>query len=116
MAATLTAPGGAPTVGTLLRDWRRRRRLSQLDLANEAAVSRLYGGIHFASDNEAGLELGRTIARATVRRYARPRPDRRAPQSPTDRGEPPTSSAPSPRAARPDPRSARAPSHSKGTP
>jgi len=39
MAATLTAPGGAPTVGTLLRDWRRRRRLSQLDLANEAVVS-----------------------------------------------------------------------------
>ena len=39
MAATLTAPGGAPTVGTLLRDWRQRRRLSQLDLANEAAVS-----------------------------------------------------------------------------
>ena len=39
MATTLSAPGGAPTVGTLLRDWRRRRRLSQLDLANEAAVS-----------------------------------------------------------------------------
>jgi len=39
MATTLTAPGGTPTVGDLLRDWRRRRRLSQLDLANEAAVS-----------------------------------------------------------------------------
>jgi transcriptional regulator with XRE-family HTH domain len=39
MAATLTAPGGAPTVGSLLRDWRQRRRLSQLDLAGEAAVS-----------------------------------------------------------------------------
>ena len=46
--------------------------------ADEAAVSRLYGGIHFTSDNQAGLELGRTIARATVRRYERPRPDRRA--------------------------------------
>ena len=39
MAATLTAPGGAPTVGSLLRDWRQRRRLSQLDVASEAAVS-----------------------------------------------------------------------------
>jgi transcriptional regulator with XRE-family HTH domain len=29
----------APRVGTLLRDWRRRRRLSQLDLALEAGVS-----------------------------------------------------------------------------
>ncbi len=39
MAATLTAPGGTPSVGSLLRDWRQRRRLSQLDLAGEAAVS-----------------------------------------------------------------------------
>src|SRR5918994_3007175 len=29
----------SPGVGGLLRDWRRQRRLSQLDLANEAAVS-----------------------------------------------------------------------------
>ena len=29
----------APPVGTLLREWRRRRRLSQLDLSNEAGVS-----------------------------------------------------------------------------
>ena len=28
-----------PSVGTLLRDWRQRRRLSQLDLAVEADVS-----------------------------------------------------------------------------
>ena len=33
---TITAPLG---VGDLLRDWRQRRRLSQLDLSNEAAVS-----------------------------------------------------------------------------
>ena len=39
MAATLTPVGGAPTVGGLLREWRQRRRLSQMDLANEAAVS-----------------------------------------------------------------------------
>ena len=35
MALTTTAPG----VGGLLRGWRQQRRLSQLDLANEAAVS-----------------------------------------------------------------------------
>lgn len=41
MTTTLTLPGGsAPLpVGTLLRDWRQRRRLSQLDLAGEADIS-----------------------------------------------------------------------------
>jgi transcriptional regulator with XRE-family HTH domain len=34
--STLSAPIG---IGDLLRDWRQRRRLSQLDLSNEAAVS-----------------------------------------------------------------------------
>lgn len=33
------ASSPAPTVGELLRDWRRRRRLSQLDVSLEAAVS-----------------------------------------------------------------------------
>jgi membrane-associated phospholipid phosphatase len=31
-------------------------------LANEAAISRLYGGIHFDSDNRDGLTLGRAVA------------------------------------------------------
>jgi len=35
-------------------------------LAREAAVSRLYGGIHFASDNEQGLELGLQVAQACL--------------------------------------------------
>lgn len=41
MTTTLTLPAGsAPLpVGTLLRDWRQRRRLSQLDLAVEADIS-----------------------------------------------------------------------------
>ncbi len=30
-------------------------------MAAEAAVSRLYGGIHVRSDNEAGLVLGRNV-------------------------------------------------------
>jgi membrane-associated phospholipid phosphatase len=38
-------------------------------MAEEAAVSRLYGGIHFRSDNEAGLELGRRVGSVAVRAY-----------------------------------------------
>jgi membrane-associated phospholipid phosphatase len=37
--------------------------------AEEAAVSRLYGGIHFRSDNEVGLTLGRKVAKAAISRY-----------------------------------------------
>lgn len=39
MTATLTPPADAAGVGGLLRRWRQRRRLSQLDLANDATVS-----------------------------------------------------------------------------
>jgi len=35
----MTDIASLPTVGTLLRDWRRRRRMSQLDLALEAGIS-----------------------------------------------------------------------------
>lgn len=35
-------------------------------LAREAAISRLYGGIHFASDNEQGLALGVQVAQACL--------------------------------------------------
>ena len=38
-------------------------------MAAEAAASRLYGGIHFRSDNEAGLTLGRAIGGVAVRRW-----------------------------------------------
>ena len=34
--------------------------------ADEAAVSRLYAGVHYRFDNDAGLELGRTIARYVI--------------------------------------------------
>lgn len=36
--------------------------------AEEAAMSRLYGGIHYRFDNEAGLTLGRQIGRAVLER------------------------------------------------
>ncbi len=39
--------------------------------AEEAAVSRLYGGIHWRSDNEVGLEVGRAIGALAVARAQR---------------------------------------------
>ncbi len=36
--------------------------------AEEAAMSRLFGGIHYRSDNEEGLELGRDVGREVVQR------------------------------------------------
>jgi PAP2 superfamily len=38
-------------------------------MAEEAAVSRLYGGIHYVSDNEAGLTLGRRVGGVALRAY-----------------------------------------------
>ena len=38
------------------------------DKAQEAAMSRLYGGIHFRSDNDVGLELGYNVGGAVVDR------------------------------------------------
>jgi hypothetical protein len=39
-------------------------------MAEEAALSRLYGGIHFRSDNEAGLVLGRRVGAVALDAYA----------------------------------------------
>ena len=36
--------------------------------AQEAAVSRLYGGIHYKSDNDVGLQVGARVGQATVAR------------------------------------------------
>ena len=45
-------------------------RVGELNaMAEEAAVSRLYGGIHFRSDNDAGLELGRRVGTVAIRAY-----------------------------------------------
>jgi membrane-associated phospholipid phosphatase len=50
-----------PAAAAQLRAW-----------AQEAALSRLYGGIHFRSDNETGLELGRQVAAVALTATARP--------------------------------------------
>jgi membrane-associated phospholipid phosphatase len=61
-----TTSGAAATVlGAFLPGQAR-----ELDaMAGEAAISRLYGGIHFRSDNEAGLELGRRVGGVATRAY-----------------------------------------------
>jgi hypothetical protein len=43
------------------------------DAAEEAAVSRLYGGIHFRSANEDGLQAGISIGQWTFTHYLRPK-------------------------------------------
>ena len=46
-------------------------RAEALDaMAEEATASRLYGGIHYRSDNEAGLELGRRVGDVALDAYA----------------------------------------------
>lgn len=40
-------------------------------MAREAGLSRVFGGIHYASDNEQGLRLGRRIGRLVVERSRR---------------------------------------------
>ena len=42
--------------------------------AEEMAASRLWAGIHFRSDNEAGLALGRAVAQAVLERARAPAP------------------------------------------
>jgi membrane-associated phospholipid phosphatase len=60
-----TTSGAAATVlGALFPS--RSRELAAM--ADEAAVSRLYGGIHYSFDNDAGLALGRRIGTVTLRR------------------------------------------------
>jgi PAP2 superfamily len=45
-------------------------RAAQLDaMAAEAAISRLYAGIHFRSDNHTGLELGRRVGAVSLRAH-----------------------------------------------
>jgi PAP2 superfamily len=45
-------------------------RAAELEaLAEEAAVSRLYGGIHYRSDNVAGLDLGRRVGQVALHAY-----------------------------------------------
>jgi len=48
-----------------------------LDAAEEAAASRIYGGIHFRSASEDGLQAGNSIGEWTVTNYLQPKHNRR---------------------------------------
>jgi hypothetical protein len=48
-----------------------------MDAAEEAAVSRIYGGIHFRSASEDGLQAGMSIGQWTFSHYLQPRHNRR---------------------------------------
>jgi len=58
---------GTPSEG------RTRSYLSFGQMANEEANSRIYGGIHFRFDNEAGLSIGRNVANYVFLNFMRPR-------------------------------------------
>ena len=61
-----TTSGAAATI---LSEFFPERAAELNALAQEAAISRLYGGIHFRSDNDAGLELGQRVGAAAARAY-----------------------------------------------
>jgi membrane-associated phospholipid phosphatase len=61
-----TTSGAASTVLAAFFPQRARELKA---MADEAAVSRLYGGIHFRSDNDAGLELGHRVGTVAVQAY-----------------------------------------------
>jgi hypothetical protein len=43
------------------------------EMANEEANSRIWGGIHFRFDNEAGQSVGRNVANYVFLNFMRPR-------------------------------------------
>src|ERR1700753_1518152 len=59
---TLTAE--RPEIGPLLRDWRRRRRMSQLDLALEAGVSSRHLSFVETGRSRPSAEMGVPLAQA----------------------------------------------------
>ena len=60
LSLTWSGPGG-----TLTRAW------SSFDeAANDAAMSRLWGGIHYRFDNDAGLDMGRTVGQFVLAQSA----------------------------------------------
>jgi hypothetical protein len=58
----------AGAFGEVLAHYLPNERAEFTRMAEEQAMSRLYGGIHYRFDNEVGLALGRTVARYAVER------------------------------------------------
>jgi membrane-associated phospholipid phosphatase len=58
----------AGVASTILAHYFPRDKAKFEATATEIASSRLYGGVHFRADNEVGLQMGRTIAAAALKR------------------------------------------------
>lgn len=58
-----------------------KRRAELFAMAEEAAVSRLYGGIHFRSDNVEGLKLGHAVGVRVLRKAATDAGKKRVPEA-----------------------------------
>jgi len=65
---TIRTSSTAPPLPNTVRDFR-----GFLQAAREAALSRMYGGIHFSSANGDGLAVGLTIGAWTFKKTMRPR-------------------------------------------
>ena len=61
----------AGAFGAVLAHYIPQERDEFTRIAEEQAMSRLYGGIHYRFDNDGGLELGRVVARHVVAREQR---------------------------------------------
>jgi hypothetical protein len=64
------------TIGSDFLPGVHRSFLTCLDAAEEAAVSRIYGGIHFRSASEDGLQAGVSIGEWTATHYLQPKRNR----------------------------------------
>ena len=62
---------GAGAFGAVLEHYFPDDRAEFTQIAEEQAMSRLYGGIHYRFDNDTGLALGRAVARYAIEREQR---------------------------------------------
>ena len=63
---SVTHPRVSGAAATLLGEVFPSQRRELQSMADEAAMSRLYGGIHYRFDNEQGLKLGQKIGALAV--------------------------------------------------
>lgn len=62
-----TDPQNAPSQRPLADEYITKRQFTSFwQAAEEAGMSRIYGGIHFSFDNSAGLDLGEGVAQAAI--------------------------------------------------
>lgn len=65
VTVTWSVPGGLPSVTRHFDGFRQ--------VADEEAMARIYGGVHYRFDQEAGLQVGRSVAQYVYDNFVRPR-------------------------------------------